>query len=270
MKYQARFPEDLWQVNRDNQIDYSKRVVYGYGVLEKSNIVIAGITRNSSRALYYNLLRIQALSEFTKIQTIIYTNDNEDDTLAILRGNIAQELNINVIEETLGKKHHGPVTTTDRYRDMAYYRNKYMEQADQIDYNFLVVIDLDTHGFSYDGFAHAIGCMDKADFIGSNGVIYQGADKFGIRRLYYDSLAFRRIGSTGPHPSEEINLLNYNRGDPLVRVQSCFGGLGIYTPKVKGMRYTEKDCDHVTINNKLKCYLDPSLIVLYSDNYYEH
>ena len=59
-----------------------------------------------------------------------------------------------------------------------------------------------------------------------NGNIVNSGDRTG--RVFYDSYAFRRVNHPKPHPSAEINRLVYNRGEPFVKVSSCFGGLAIY------------------------------------------
>lgn len=260
--YRSRFPEDLWRVSPENLVRYNKEVECGYGLLSNLNILVCGITRNSVQQLKFNLLRIEYLSRLCNLQSIIYCNDDiESYTLLKSWEKPSRQL----IYETLNKEWHGSVSTQSRYIDMAYYRNKYLAAAKNQDFDYLVVLDLDTHGFSYDGFAHSIYCMENSkynvDFIGSNGLIYQG------RKLYYDSLAFRKSGvKLSP---TDINLLDYNRGEDLIKVESCFGGLGIYGRKIIDYEYGSDDCDHVTINRNLKCCLNPSMIVLYSDNPYE-
>ena len=67
------------------------------------------------------------------------------------------------------------------------------------------------------------------------------------------------------------NLLHFNRGDDLVEVKSCFGGLALYKTSALSGRYTDEDCDHVTLHKSLPCmYLNPSQIVLYTEHYYEN
>lgn len=257
MIYRARFPEDLWRVAPNDLKRYNQETERGYEILKQKRLLVCGITRNTPGPLIKNLERIKYLGSLCRnLSTIIYCND-DPETKSILENS-----NTNYIYEELGNKFHGSVVTSERYKDMAGYRNKYLVAARNEDFDYMVVLDLDTHGFSYDGVANSLYHFNEnTDFIGSNGLIYNG------RKLFYDSLAFRKK-YTRLTPTE-INLLDYNRGEPLIKVESCFGGLGIYNKKILEYSYQDDDCDHVTINRNLNCFLNPSMIVLYSENPYE-
>ena len=62
----------------------------------------------------------------------------------------------------------------------------------------------------------------------------------------------------------------YRRGEPLVPVTCCFGGLGIYRMEAfrKGS-YCPSDCEHVTFHKSLieaghgRLFLNPSQILIY-------
>jgi hypothetical protein len=62
----------------------------------------------------------------------------------------------------------------------------------------------------------------------------------------------------------------WKRGDPLVAVYSCFGGLGVYRMEaVLGARYSGEDCEHVTFHRSMReqgfgrMFLNPHQITLH-------
>jgi hypothetical protein len=269
MSLDARFPEDLWQIEyKEDRSKYNERVKRGYDVMPSLSFSVVGLARNIETPLKFNLKRIEELRKSIELKWTIYSNDNEDDTLSVLEEYKTSKDTI--IYEELKNKFHGSIECKNRYADMAYYRNKYLPH---IGGDYTIVMDFDIDGFSYDGLAHSIHLMENSDIdcIGSNSLLYR---QYGdsIQRLYYDTLAFRRIGRKWncPHPGEELNLMNFNRGEDLVKVQSCFGGLCIYrTSALRNKQYLEDDCDHVTINRTLSnVYMNPSLITLFGDNHY--
>lgn len=268
MIYRARFPEDFWQA--ENKSEYNKTVEAGYEILAGLSLKVVGLARNIERPLKENMLRLRQLKEYCKdLSWCIYTNDNTDDTLQVLKCN--EDFGA-VISGELKKIKHDSVECLYRYKDMAWYRNQYLNHINRTDADYILVMDFDIEGFSYDGVAHSIYSIVKKniDCVGSNGLLYRERDD-RQERLYYDTLAFRRENRKPgkPHPGEEINLINYNRGQDLLKVQSCFGGLSIYSREILNYRYLADDCDHVTINRYLdNVYMNPSMIVLYSKNYY--
>lgn len=253
-----RFPEDLYPMGPQ----FIKECIEGYSLMKKYTFSLYGLARNCSTQMKYNRLRLLRLRQLTRLSPChVITNGNEDDTLS----QITSPLEATVLPDA---KFHGSVISHERYSDMARYRNVGLEKCKAANTDFIVVMDFDTHGFSYDGFANSVYHLihnSDIDFVGSNGLVYQDDV-----RLTYDALAFRRLGATKPHDITEINLSRYDRNDPMFRVQSCFGGLGIYrTSSLYNLKYQDDDCDHVTINRHLNCYLNPGMIVLYSKNPYE-
>lgn len=270
MKLSARFPEDLWQIrDKKDRASYNDEVRRGYDLMPSLSFCVVGLARNIEDQIGFSLDRIETLRNYTDLRWAIYTNDNEDTTLDILQTRKTKEDVI--IHETLDKKFHGSVECENRYADMAYYRNQYLKHIRDTDYT--IVVDLDTDGFSYDGLAQSIFFMETRDIdcIGSNSLLYREYEG-QVQRLYYDTLAYRRPNRKWglPHPGEELNLMNFNRGEKLVKTQSCFGGMAIYrTGSLVGKEYLADDCDHVTINRILpKVYMNPSQIVLFGDNPY--
>jgi hypothetical protein len=72
------------------------------------------------------------------------------------------------------------------------------------------------------------------------------------------------------HKANEVNPLQLKRGEPLIPMESCFGGLGIYRmDALLSSMYVGGDCEHVPLHRGLKAagysriFLNPSQIVLY-------
>jgi hypothetical protein len=265
----TRFPEDLWQIqDRTKRSIYNGQVQRGYNLMPSLSFTVIGLARNIQEKLQHNLQRLETLKKYTKLKWVIYTNDNTDDTLKVLTRH--QSKNDVIISETLKADFHGSVESLARYKDMAYYRNCCLSDFDT---DYVIVMDFDIDGFSYDGLAQSLYFIEtqEIDCIGSNSLMYRQHDG-QVQRLYYDTLAYRRLGREkgAPHPGEELNLMNFNRGEDLVKVQSCFGGLALYkTKSLRGLRYSGDDCDHVTINRNLRnVYMNPSQIVLFGENPY--
>ena len=132
----------------------------------------------------------------------------------------------------------------------------------------MLVADLDlAGGWSYDGIANSFG-HDGWDAIGSNGLSFASLGDVASYE-YVDAFAYRAVGQTGP--SSAVHSLTFHRGEPLVNVWSCFGGLGVYQADCfSAAAYAGHDCQHVALHHALRergydrLFLNPSQIVLYS------
>ena len=155
---------------------------------------------------------------------------------------------------------------------MARYRQRcqeiVLEQCGHFDAT--IVIDLDVAGgWSEDGVAHSFGQRDW-DFIGSNGLIYR---REGLRindLRQYDMWALRFDADLSPIPTAQARHYVYARGEPLVPVTCCFGGLGIYRMEAfRHGRYGTTDTEHAGFHRELirrgfgRLFLNPSQILVY-------
>jgi hypothetical protein len=89
--------------------------------------------------------------------------------------------------------------------------------------------------------------------------------------LHYDTWAFHPAKGTAARKLINHNELHLQRGDPLMPVESCFGGLGVYRMAcMQACQYGGSDCEHVVFHQRLRqagyrrLYLNPNQIVLYS------
>src|SRR5439155_10282300 len=157
---------------------------------------------------------------------------------------------------------------------MAFCRSRYQEHVLEhfFDYDYVVVVDTDLRGgFSYEGVADTFGRLNW-DFVGSNGILRWLVPTIPptLTARQYDTWALRHVGDACPGDKYEDDTTVYFRGEPLLPIWSCFGGLGVYTIAAFGAaRYEGGDCEHVELHRQMRkagygrLFLNPSQIVLY-------
>lgn len=276
--YISHFPESQFPCVKTHKEEYVRRLCKGKTRAEKSNILICGIARNTENNVIYDIARINKLRSYFKDSSVfIYENDSSDNTYQVFK--TCSDFTI------LSEKRNPPPFTDpkgfDRRHYMAMARNEYLKYAKQYvktnHVDFLIILDLDLlGGWSYHGVLNSIGQPDW-DVIGSNGIYYRPTNRpeHPHTRLFYDTWAFRYLDKPEPADDKQLNLLRFNRGEPLIKVNSCFGGLAIYRPQFlhENIWYNDYDCDHPTLHNKLvergyEIFLNPSQITLYNRTEY--
>lgn len=268
--FASRFPEDLYVVDPRLQDDYTSRVIYGFSKMSQVSITIGMLARNIEEIAPYTVARINALREFFGSSTVVaFENDSTDRTVDILSP---------AVDFFITRRLEWPVNVSDkshaRKMRMAYYRNECRAEMLRHPSDYYMVYDSDIlGGFSYEGIANSFSY--EWDVVGSNSLIYDG-DEEQIRRLYYDSWAYRPVDNIYDTNVEAKNLIFLNRGEKPIEVASCFGGLALYKHSSFSnhrYRYTDQDCDHVTLHlpmffDKLKIIMNPSQITLYNRTRY--
>ena len=280
--YISKFPESLYPCSQGNQEEYNKRVILGRQKMHESTVVICGIARDVAKNLIATIARIERLGKmFADYRVVIYENDSTDGTDKLFKEWESNNYKVKILTEKLDAVKHEQDDSLARMTDLANYRNKYLDEifSRNIIPDYMIVADLDLPGgWSYEGICNSFG-YDHWSFMGSNGLLYgliEGSEDEGMRRVYYDAHAFRRLGHPKPHTHEEINIITYNRGEPPFRVRSCFGGMGIYKSDVvtHEPRYAGPECEHVVLHNDLidagidNIYMNPNQIILYSNVHY--
>ncbi len=278
--YTAQFPESMFLSSSQNQRNYAECVMRGRDIALESNVLICGIARNVEKILPYTLARIETLgSFFQSYGTYIFENDSTDRTLNVLKKWASEKDN-----RTVESERFDPPPFTDprgriRRHYMARARNKYLDfirfvsLRSLIDYVIIVDMDL-LGGWSYHGVLNSLGQPTYWDMIGSNSLCYIEHEK-EWHKLFYDSWAFRPLDHPKAIEDQEANLFIFNRGEAMIKVNSCFGGLGIYKTHcmTEDFNYTDEDCDHPTLHNELvkkgyQIFLNPSQITLYNKSQY--
>lgn len=252
-----------------DKMDFRKKVERGYHNMKHIQVVICGISRNNADILPLTLQRIETTGLlFKDYRVVVFENDSTDNTLEILRQ--WQKKNTKVYILT-GSILNTPIYYLSRSERLAWCRNQYLNfirQSDLFDgYEYLMVVDMDLRGgWSYDGIASSFSQM-QWDIMVSNSIGYHF-----LRKTYYDTYAlyprnilirnwFYRIIGEG---------WQLNRNDPLIPIQSGFGGLGLYRKnKIMDKHYAGKlndkyVCEHRALNpdNRLRCFLNPSQVTI--------
>lgn len=267
------FPESRFEAPAARREAYRATVASGYQSMKRQRAVIAGLARNVEWILEHTMGRIERMgSLFGDYRVVIYENDSEDNTLDILHRWSHANRRVIIISERRHEPVNYPIRCLRRAERMAYYRNQYRQLVEDRFANFDAILVVDTdlaEGWSYDGIAHSFG-LSQWDFMGSYGILYKRIGLQTNRMIHFDSWAFRHVNDYRPLPNRAVNHMKWSRGDALVPVGSCFGGLGVYRmPAFLAARYDGEDAEHVGLHRGMvergfdRLFLNPSQIALY-------
>lgn len=267
------FPERAFPPPAEHAAAYEARCRRGYAVMSQSRVVVTGLARNIAGVLPATIARVERLCRlFADHRIIIYENDSDDATKLLLRQWAASNARVHVTLENRHDPANPATRCLARAERMARYRTRCQELVLETCgcFDAAIALDLDvTGGFSLDGVANSFG-HDAWDFIGSNGLVFrrQGLAVNALRQ--YDMWALRFGADLAPIPTALAGRHVYHRGEPLVPVTCCFGGLGIYRMDAyRTGRYSPSDCEHVTFHRSLieagfgRLFLNPSQILVY-------
>lgn len=269
----VEFPEYAFPLCDEFADQYAQRVARGRVRMHASRVVIAGLARNAIHVLPHTIERINRLAKlFADCRVVVYENDSTDGTRELLSAWAAGVPQVTAISDILGAPVNPGTRCQHRGDRMAEYRNRYHSRIAKEfpDFDHVIVVDLDlAGGWSEDGIANTFG-WDNWDFVGANGLVLQRARWRLNKWLYFDTWAFRRYGSYEPMCTRTVNHFVLRRGEPLQRVASCFGGLGIYKMAAfLSARYAGGDCEHVALHRGMReagfdrLYLNPSQLAFY-------
>ena len=260
--YRASFPESLFPV-RENDYSvrkYNKEVEIGQEIAQNFSLQIIGLAYNCDKVIETNIKRCQYLGQFFKDYKItILENGSTDYTSDRIKRSTSYK-EIELISESVSKPEFSPLDK-NRFSYLANLRNKLLSTIFDRKQDYLMVYDFDIlGGFSYHGIFHSIFTQKNCV---SNGILYKDNE-----RRFYDTIAYRENDPI--KPKENIGKLRFDRGLPLRKVNSAFGGLGLYKwNDVKDKRYSgEYGCEHISFHQGLDLYLNPNQIVLYNETDY--
>lgn len=266
----ADFPETAFPCERAREAEYRWRVMEGRARMRASSAVICGLCRDTALQLRSTIARVERLAQmFGHCAVLVYENDSIDGTDEILMQWSKSSTTVHVISERLEQPRLAGASRLRTGR-MAYYRNRCREAILEhfSDFDFVIVVDMDLlGGWSYDGVANTFG-HEEWDVVGSNGLSFAVLDAPHTYE-YVDAFAYRAVGQT--QVLRESHAIRLPRGEPLVPVWSCFGGLGVYRMECfHTARYDGAECEHVRFHQSLReqgldrQFLNPSQLVLYS------
>jgi hypothetical protein len=270
---EIRFDEHLFPARPECAHEYSKKVSLGYDRMQQTSAVLVGLARNVAPILPATMLRMELLGEtFADYRIVLFENDSTDQTIPLLSAWSHANPKVEILSESLGAPVSRPIRCANRADRMAFYRQKCQAHIRQhhSDHPFVIVIDTDVEGgWSPDGVASTFG-HDGWDFVGSNGLIYRRSGWDANATAQYDAWAYRENEDYRSLATSYVNRLQHRRGEPLVPLPSCFGGMGIYRMAAYlAGEYRGQDIEHVSFHRTLRhqgfarTYLNPSQIVLY-------
>jgi hypothetical protein len=261
------FPEARFPAKDRN--GFREKTARGYERMKSASIVICGITRDDAETLPLTIRRIEKTGGFfADYRVVIFENDSADQTPELLRQWEKANAGVTVLSESLREL---PAFSSGRFERLAYCRNRYLDHishsCELAAYSYVMVVDMDLRGgWSYDGIASSFG-ETGWDAVASNAIGYHN-----LRKTYYDTLAlkpptvlkrtwFNRVFGEG---------WQFRRNDPLIPVESCFGGLAFYRREaLLARRYAgtsggREVCEHHALNadHRLRFFLNPSQITV--------
>jgi len=267
------FDEGVFPVSLRHAGEYLRACNRGYARMRQCRVVITGLCRDIEHLLPATILRFERLSAlFADSRFVIYENDSRDGTAALLRQWAAHNRRV----ASLTEHHNDPINPVRRCASrasrMAYYRDRCQHEilGRYGHFDVVIVLDMDlVGGWSEDGVANTFG-HDGWDVMGSNGMIYRRSG-FAINQVrQYDTWAYRQDDSLRPLTSARVAPRVPARGEPPIRIGSCFGGLGAYRMEAFAAgTYAGGDCEHVTFHRSLRdrgfsrIFLNPSQITMY-------
>ena len=269
----TEFPEDAFPPRPELVTAYRQTCQRGYAAMAGMRVAITGLARNIGDLLPLTIARIERLAaRFANYRVILYENDSTDTTKPLLLRWANANPRVIVTMENCADPTNPTTRCLARAERMARYRERcqalVLEHCG--DFDATIVLDLDVAGgWSEDGVANSFGQRDW-DFIGTNGLIFrrEGLQINALRQ--YDMWALRLDKQLTPIPTSRASRHIYHRGEPLVPVTSCFGGMGIYRMEAfRQGRYGAADCEHVIFHRHLlehgfsRLFLNPSQILVY-------
>lgn len=268
------FRYDLFPVPSGLVKAYYDRMQLGLERMQSMPIVICGLARNVARVLHKTIRRVEAIgSMFKSYRVLVYENDSSDVTAYAMQGWASVNPQVSCYCSKQGQPVNRSIRCPKRATRMAKYRNELREEVvrQRGGASHVIVVDMDMNGgWSLEGIANSFG-YNNWDFMGSNGVMFRKYGVDNMRPVYYDVWAFRWAGSDEPTQPEKINPLVWQRGEPPVAINSCFGGLGLYRIEAfEQCSYDGSDCEHVPFHRKMReagmgrLFMNPSQISLYN------
>jgi len=269
----ADFPEAAFPPPAATVDTYRRTCARGSRRMAQSRVVITGLARNLGHVLPATIRRVERLCGlFADARVVVYENDSTDDTKPLLEAWAAADRRVHVTLDDCHDPRNPPTRCLARAERMARYRDRCQQLVlDRCgDFDAVIVLDLDVAGgFSLDGVANSFG-HDDWDFIGSNGLIFRREGLTINSPRQYDMWALRFDADLSPLPTKSGCRYAYARGESLVPVTSCFGGMGIYRMDAyRAGRYGASDTEHAIFHRELirrgfgRLFLNPSQILVY-------
>ena len=222
----------------------------------KENILISLMARNNSSYIPYFHKCIDLVEKENKkynINYIIFTNNNEDNTLELLKSRVSK--NFKVVEKSYDKN----FLELQRIPRLHYLREDFLNIIRKEDFDYLLMLDTSIL-FNEKMIRESIELLKKNNYdaVTSNTVRYKTP-------FFFDDFSFSHYGekwNTMIYKYKFIKFIVYNYySKKPIDVESSFGGFFITTSKIiknknlsyiKGNKEIGKYCEHKYFNSKIK------------------
>ena len=249
--------------------EYWRRVEYGRQQAKQRRVALVAICRNAMPFLPRTLSLVEKTGEmFADWRAFIFENDSTDGTKDVLKAAAGGKLSVATTDN--GRPHLNYTKTSDRTIALAEYRNncRLWCESQCRDYDYAIVFDTDAWGgWSIDGIANTIGHLEDDEYRNASGM---GSYSWAVwgppvwpqpTECQYDAWACRWTWWQERQNMLWFHLWHPPVGSPPVRMNSCFGQLGVYRlgDYISGT-YAGGDCEHVAHWKSMRgdCYLNPS------------
>lgn len=282
---QARHPDILLPPAPEFVDSYQKRVEFGQQAAKDLRVAFLAICRNAMPWLPMTMHHVEQTGiRFKEWKCFVFENDSIDGTKDELSRlcKLSDRLSCSMIDN--GRPHLNSTKSSDRTIPLAEYRNACIAWAAEnaSNYDYAIVFDTDPWGgWSADGVLTTIGYLeDRLDVVdGDPAARWHAAAGMGSYSwcewgppvwkhptiCHYDGWACRWTWDSEhqPWPYNPVWFHYWHPpvGSPPVRMNSCFGQLGVYRMRnyLQG-KYLGGDCEHVAHWRSCggNCYLNPS------------
>lgn len=249
--------------------EYYRRAEDGRLKAKQRRVALVAICRNAMPILPRTLSLVQKTGEmFADWRAFIYENDSIDGTKEVLAAAASDKIAVSMTDN--GRPHLNYTKTPDRTIPLAEYRNNCRLWCAEHcrDYDYAIVFDTDIWGgWSVDGVANTISHLEddqyrNASGMGSYSYCVWGQPMWATpTECQYDGWACRWTWWNERQNMLWFHLWHPPVGSPPVRMNSCFGQLGVYRMGdfISGT-YAGGDCEHVAHWRSMRgeCYLNPS------------
>ncbi|MCO6045294.1 hypothetical protein NG895_15390 [Aeoliella sp. ICT_H6.2] len=269
----SSFPEELFPCKKEHSSRYVEIIERGRKRMRDLRVAICGVCHNARPALPRIAARLERLAAmFRDFRIVFCDHQSSDVTREFLYD--WQQVNDRVDVLTLEMPGRPPSYVDHAKANLVQCRNVcrdyVLEHYAHVDY----VMVLDTQvlgGWSFDGIAHTFGTHDW-DVVGSYGLRYRSMRQEGKGPFeHFDEQSFQPQDDIGTDLIDFDGELVVERGQPLISVKSCFGGLAIYRLAcMQAAEYVGAECEHVALHDELRrlgfdrIFLNPSQIALYA------
>lgn len=204
-----------------------------------NDLFVCGILRNSAKNLKknYSVLRSYFMTQGIVSSFFFYENDSTDNTVKILEEIASTNRNFSFKSEKLGlpsvnRDGRLPEKNVQRVQRMCRFRNEYLKELQKREYAYdrTLVVDLDMEEINVYGIEKAYSY--NVDMVGANGRYSRI-----VPSIYYDCWALAGV------PLKEAHKLQYN--SVRLKVQSCFGGMGLYKTSSLVNSFYDENCQHI-------------------------